>query len=69
MKLTQHNMPDLTSLAQYGTTGVCIALIILLGWMVKVGVDFAINYMERHTDAINKLISVIEKLTIMIDKK
>lgn len=62
-------MIDITSLAQYGLAGVCIALVALVGWIVKVGMDFAIHYMEKHTDAITKLIAVIEKLTIMIDRK
>jgi predicted RND superfamily exporter protein len=60
---------DPTSLAQYGLAGVCVALIGLVAWMVKIGIDFAIHYMEKHTDAINKLIAVIERLTIMIDNR
>jgi len=55
-------MQELTSLAQYGLTGVSISLIVLLGFFVKKLFTLVQNHMDHNTDAMNRLANVIEKL-------
>ena len=56
-------------LAKYGLTGVCIALIILLGFTSKLFYNFATNHVsnlmnviERSTETDQKLIGAVENL-------
>ena len=58
---------DPTALAQYGLSGVCIALILLLGWLMKLGLNFVAHALNKNTEALQSLINVIEKLTDKIE--
>ncbi len=48
-------MPDLTQLAQYGLAGVCIALIILIGFIIHRVFKLVGNHIDHNTKVLTKL--------------
>ena len=61
-------MPDITTLADYGLAGVCIALIILIAFIVNRVTKLFGNHMSHETEAWNKNTQVLSKLCEKIDQ-
>ena len=60
--------PDITTLAQYGLSGVCIALIVLIGFLFnKISVMMS-NHIDHNTQAWNRNSEILTKLTTKIDE-
>lgn len=55
-------MNELTSLAQYGLTGIAIALIIALVVIVKSFMNFVKNHIEHNSRSQQRLADMIEVL-------
>lgn len=47
-------MNEINSLVEYGTVGVCIALIILIGFLAKIVKNILCNHIEHNTRAIEE---------------
>ncbi len=60
--------PDLTSLADKGLAGICIALIILIGFTFNRVSKLFENHMNHETEAWNKNTEVLSKLCTKIDQ-
>ena len=54
---------QLINLARYDLVGVCIALIVLLGFVIKL----TGNHMKHNTDAITRHTATLEKLINVIE--
>ena len=61
-------MPDITTLADAGLAGVCIALIVLIAFIVNRIFKFMGNHITHETDAWNKNTQVLSKLCEKIDQ-
>ena len=55
-------MEELTSLAQYGITGLAIALITLITYMVRTFTELMKNHIQHETDALTGLRVAITEL-------
>ena len=55
-------MEGLTPLAQYGLTGISIALIILVGFIIGLVFKFMGNHIKSNTKATQELIDVIKEI-------
>jgi len=62
-------MNELTSLAQYGLTGIAIALIIAIVVIVKVFMNFVKNHIEHNTRSQQRLADTIEQLLRWLEHK
>lgn len=62
------NNMDITTLAQYGTTGVAIALVIALVVIVKEVLKIIGNHMNHNTSALIELKDVIRNLIKYLEK-
>ena len=51
---------DITQLAEYGLTGVCLALIILFGLVIKWFVKLVSNHIAHNTEILTKLSGKID---------
>ncbi len=60
--------PNITQLAQYGLAGVCIALILLVGFIIHQISKLLGNHMAHETEAWNKNTEVLTKLASKIDQ-
>jgi len=60
--------PDITTLAEYGLSGVCIALIILISLIIHKVFKFIGNHVDHNTQAWNRNSEVLTKLTTKIDE-
>ena len=61
-------MPDITSLAQYGLAGVCISLVLLVGFIMNRTFKFFGNHIEHNTDAWNRNTEALTKMTTKLDE-
>ena len=59
---------DITQLAQYGLAGVCIALVLLVGFIVHHITKLMGNHMAHETQAWNKNTEILTKLATKIDQ-
>lgn len=48
-------MPDLAGLAEYGATGIALALIVLFGLTIKWFVKVVSNHINHNTEVLTKL--------------
>jgi len=62
-------MNELTSLAQYGLTGIAIALIIAIVVIVKAFMNFVKNHIEHNTRSQQRLADTIEQLLRWLEHK
>ncbi len=53
---------EFTELAQYGSTGVAIALVIAIYLIVKMVLKFFGNHVDHNTQAVTTMIEVIREL-------
>ena len=53
-------MPDLTPLVEYGTVGISIALIILIGCLVRWILKLVGNHINHNTEITTKLVEKID---------
>jgi len=60
-------MPNLTPLAEYGIAGVCIALIVLMGFIINRVFKFMGNHITHEMDSWNKNTEALTKLAERID--
>jgi len=58
---------DPTKLAKYGTAGIAIALIMLLGYFLQMHFRYINNAEDSMTDTLNDLIISNQRLTNVID--
>ena len=56
------------NLAQYGLSGVCIALIVLIGFLFNKISAMMSNHIDHNTQAWNRNSEVLTKLTTKIDE-
>ena len=56
------------NLAQYGLSGVCIALIVLIGFLFNKISAMMSNHVDHNTQAWNRNSEVLTKLTTKIDE-
>ena len=62
-------MPDLSFLAEnYGTGAICIALILLIGFLMNRVFKFFGNHVAHETDAWNRNTEALTKLTDKINQ-
>ena len=61
-------MPDITTLADYGLAGVCIALIVLIAFIINRVFKLMGNHMTHETEAWNKNTEILSKLSTKIDQ-
>jgi len=53
-------MPDLTPLVESGIVGICIALIMLFGLMLRWFLKLVGNHMNHNTEVLTKLVEKID---------
>jgi len=61
-------MPDLTSLAQYGLTGVAIGIIILFAYFMFLVFKFAGNHLKHLTNSINSVNDTLKEVIFYFKK-
>jgi len=54
-------MPDLTPLAEYGLAGVCLALIILVGLIIRWILKLVGNHFTSNTKALEKMTNKLDE--------
>ena len=59
---------ELSQLAQYGLSGICIALVILIGFLFNKVSTMMSNHIQHNTDAWNKNTEALTKLTSKMDE-
>lgn len=59
---------EVSQLAQYGLSGVCIALIVLIGFMFNRTSKSMDNHIDHNTQAWNKNSEVLTKLVAKMDE-
>ena len=52
---------NLSNLAEYGITGICIATLILLGWTIKKCLCLSGNHIQHNTEIQTKLVEKIKQ--------
>ena len=62
-------MPDLTTLVEYGSVGIAVALIILIAYIIKIGLNLIGNHINHNTDAIKELTVTISELKTWLKMK
>ena len=61
-------MEEVTQLAQYGLSGICIALVILIGFLSKSVFTFMGNHVDHNTKAWNKNTDALTRLSGKIEQ-
>jgi len=61
-------MTEITNLAEYGLTGVCISLVLLIAFLFNRIFRFISNHMVHETEAWNKNTEVLTKLSEKISQ-
>ena len=54
-------MPSIETLAEYGLAGVCIALVLLVGFIINRVFKYMGNHMEHNTQALTKLVTKLDE--------
>ena len=60
-------MEEITQLAQYGLSGVCIALVVLIGYLSSKAFKFSGNHVDHNTEAWIKNTEALTKLSGKIE--
>mgnify|MGYP000246938232 CR=1 FL=1 len=62
-------MEIFSTLAEYGATGIAIALIVLLGFVIRKLFTFMSNHIKHNTRSLVKLSEAIDNLNDVIENK